>query len=75
MKYIVLHREGTKWMNLVGNSLHVPFIEAESPTLAAHTARALAGDAPMYLVSSVEGWVTVTPMKVWKVDAFSEEEL
>lgn len=71
MKYIVLHREGTEWYNRVGNSLHVPFIDAATPVEAVEKANGLTHDmAFMYLVLSTDGWVIVQPQQKWKVDPF-----
>jgi hypothetical protein len=72
MKYIVLHRSGTTWVNLVGNSLHVPFIDAETVEDAVCKAIARSGHtrAPMFLVCSPDGWFVVTPQSDWKVDPF-----
>ena len=74
MKYIVLHREGTEWKNKVGNSLHVPFIDAANEQEAVERAITLAGrTAPMYLVCCDEGWFVIKALTGWKVDLWNEE--
>jgi hypothetical protein len=79
MKYIVLHREGLlgdEWMNHVGNSLHVPLIDAESPEEAVEKAIDIIGGITtgpphMCLVLNVtSGGYLVSPHSGWKVDRF-----
>ena len=71
MKCIVLHRNGTMWMNNVGNSLHVPFINAYSVEEAVEEAIRRAGKAQSYLVIHPKGWAVVRERSGWAIEAVS----
>jgi hypothetical protein len=73
-KYIVLHQQGAQWLNKVGNSLHVPFIDADSIEQAVNMAVTKAGEAPMYLVMSLNGCSVVSPESKLRVEPFVEPE-
>ncbi len=76
MRYVVLHRDGTTWVNRYGNGLHVPFIHAGTVEEAVEEAIDKTGcETPMYLTFDVSIGKIVKPLSGWKVEPFGAERV